>query len=318
MQSAMFWFNKERNLPDSNQPWKKHILDRLCYIVSKLIPENGEQESLIPGFYMARRDQGSPSIHCLATPKMGLIIQGKKLIRLGQREYLVKPGQSIITCVDTPSVSSMLDISAAHPFLTIFFTLDRKIFLELLSEFPTTETMEASSSPPYVIDTPVNFLETLLRLTELLPKPEEARFLGPLILRELHFLLLIGPYGTFLRELYMHGSCDNRMSEVITWFKSHINESVPIDVLARMVNMSVSSLHRHFKSLTGFSPLQYQKRLKLYEAQRLMLVENERADIAAMTVGYESVTQFNREYKRMFGEPPKRDIKRRKGYFTSS
>lgn len=292
---------------------KSIILDRLCSLMLAFMPMSGTKESLIPGFFLARNDYPVPSVHCLAFPKLGLIIQGQKLISFGQQEYRVRPGQSIVTCVDTPSASSLIDISPKHPFLSIFFTLNRKIFADLLSEIPSINHSPLNTPPPYVMETPPDFLETLLRLTELLARPKEAPILGSMILRELHYLLLAGPYGNILRELYMSGSNDNRIIDIISWLKNHVNESFSIEQLAKMVNMSISSLHRHFKSLTGFSPLQYQKRLRLYEAQRLMLAENERADMAAIAVGYESITQFNREYKRMFGEPPKRDVKRRKG-----
>ena len=135
---------------------------------------------------------------------------------------------------------------------------------------------------------------------------------APLILRELHYLLLVGPQSEMLRELYARGARDNRIIDAIRILKKHLNRSISMETLAKKVNMSISSLHRQFKRITGVSPLQYHKRLRLSEAQRLMLAANERADIAAIAVGYESITQFNREYKRMFGEPPRRDVMARK------
>lgn len=164
-----------------------------------------------------------------------------------------------------------------------------------------------------VADAEPEFLEGVLRLTELLDKPKQIPIRAPLIMRELHYLLLIGPQGGILQGLYTHGSQNNQVIQAISLLRRNIASPLRVDDLARHVNMSVSSLHRHFKSVTGFSPLQYHKQLRLYEAQRLMLMENERAASAALSVGYESVTQFNREYKRMFGEPPHRDINRRRG-----
>ncbi len=131
-------------------------------------------------------------------------------------------------------------------------------------------------------------------------------------MRELHYLLLIGPQGGVLQRLYTRGSQNNQIIQAIALMRQHIATPLRMDALAREVSMSVSSLHRHFKNITGFSPLQYYKQLRLYEAQRLMFMENERAAGAALCVGYESVTQFNREYKRMFGEPPHRDINRKR------
>ena len=157
------------------------------------------------------------------------------------------------------------------------------------------------------------FLRTLLRLVELLDRPEQIAVRAPMILRELHYLLLIGPHGQTLKRLHARGSQNSRILEAVAMLKRHISSPVRMDDLARQVNMSLSSLHRHFKQVTGYSPLQYHKQLRLYEAQRLMFMENVQAGTAALTVGYESVTQFNREYKRMFGEPPHRDILRKRG-----
>ena len=131
-------------------------------------------------------------------------------------------------------------------------------------------------------------------------------------MRELHYLLLAGPQGGILRGLYAHGARNGQILQAIALMRRNMTRPLRMDALARQVCMSVSSLHRHFKSITGLSPLQYHKQLRLYEAQRLMLVENERAASAALSVGYESVTQFTREYKRMFGESPHRDISRRR------
>lgn len=133
-----------------------------------------------------------------------------------------------------------------------------------------------------------------------------------MMLRELHYLLLVSPHGKILRQLNTPGTQNNQVVQAINWIRANYKIPMRVDSLARQVNMSTANLHRHFKLLTGLSPLQYQKRLRLHEAQRLMLMESERASSAALSVGYESITQFNREYKRVFGEPPLRDINRRR------
>ena len=132
--------------------------------------------------------------------------------------------------------------------------------------------------------------------------------MAPMILREIHYRLLIGPQGSFLRTVNTFGTQGNQVAQAISWLRNNYKEPVQVDELAKKVNMATSTFHRHFKQLTSLSPLQFQKRLRLYEAQRLMLVENEYAANAGMAVGYESPTQFNREYKRLFGEPPSRNI----------
>ena len=161
------------------------------------------------------------------------------------------------------------------------------------------------------LDAEPDLLEGALRLVKLLGKPEQIPMRAPMIMRELHYLLLTGPQGGILRRLHTLGTQNNRIVRAISLLRRNVNAAVRMDDLARQVHMSVSSLHRHFKTVTGLSPLQYHKQLRLYEARRLMLTQHENASGAALAVGYESPTQFNREYKRMFGEPPHRDISRR-------
>ena len=161
-------------------------------------------------------------------------------------------------------------------------------------------------------DAEPEFLEAVLRLAELLDKPEQIAIRAPMILQELHYLLLIGPRGHVLRGLYAQGSQNILVLQAVSILRRDLGAPVRMESLARQVGMSLSTLHRHFKTVTGLSPLQYLKQLRLHEAQRLMLMEDMRAASAALSVGYESVTQFSREYKRMFGEPPHRDIQRKR------
>ena len=161
-------------------------------------------------------------------------------------------------------------------------------------------------------DAEPEFLEAVLRLAELLDKPEQIAIRAPMIMQELHYLLLIGPLGHVLRGLYAQGSQNSQVLQAVSILRRDLGAPVRMETLARQVGMSLSTLHRHFKTVTGLSPLQYLKQLRLHEAQRLMLMEDMRAASAALSVGYESVTQFSREYKRLFGEPPHRDIRRKR------
>ena len=142
----------------------------------------------------------------------------------------------------------------------------------------------------------MDVLDAFLRLTELLDTPDQIPVLAPMIVREIHYRLLVGPRGRFLRAVNTAGSRGNRIAKAIAWLRNNYKEPLQVDELARKVNMAPSTFHRHFKQITTLSPLQYQKRLRLYEAQRLMLVENEYDSSACLAVGYESPTQFNREY----------------------
>lgn len=275
----------------------------------------GVYPTAVSGLTLVRREAVNSSERCFDKPLASIIVQGGKHSVIGTREYHIRENQCLVTGVDMPSSSYTVDSAPEKPFLSLFFYLDRQILTDLVME------MEPENRPAFmggqgvsVEEAEPELLEGVLRLAELLDKPKQITVRAPLILRELHYLLLIGPQGGILQGLYTRGSQNNQVIEAISLLKRNIAAPVRIDALARQVNMSISSLHRHFKSITGFSPLQYHKQLRLYEAQRLMLMENERAASAALSVGYESVTQFNREYKRMFGEPPHRDVNRRRRY----
>lgn len=284
-------------------------------ILVRRLPEAGIFPSAIEGLILVRRDDPAGTDRCFERPLASLIVQGRKHALVGCREYDFTENDCLVSGVDMPSVSSFPDASPQRPFLSLFFHLDREMLTELMLKMPPSDD-RAAQADAYGLATAKadpEFLRTLLRLVELLDRPEQIAVRAPMILRELHYLLLIGPHGQTLKRLHARGSQNSRILEAVAMLKRHISSPVRMDDLARQVNMSLSSLHRHFKQVTGYSPLQYHKQLRLYEAQRLMFMENVQAGTAALTVGYESVTQFNREYKRMFGEPPHRDILRKRG-----
>lgn len=271
--------------------------------------------SAVSGLHLVRRESVNSSERCFAKPLAAVIIQGIKHSMVGTREYHIRENQCLVSGVDMPSVSYVVEPTPERPFLSLFFYLDRQILIDLVMEMtPESRPSFMDGQGVSVADAEPDFMESVLRLAELLDKPQQIPIRAPIIMRELHYLLLVGPQGGILQELYTQGARNNQVIQAISLLRRNIATPLRVDDLARRVNMSVSSLHRHFKSVTGFSPLQYHKQPRLYEAQRLMLTENERAANAALSVGYESVTQFNREYKRMFGEPPHRDITRRRGY----
>ena len=288
---------------------------RLKEIVLNHLKEPGVCPSAVSGLTLVRREAAGNAERCFEKPLASVIIQGSKKSVIGTQEYCLHENQCLVSGVDMPSLSYAVEPTREKPFLSLFVYLDKKILTELIAE------MDPEERPPFregqslsVAEVEPEFLEAMLRLAELLNKPRQIAVRAPIIMRELHYLLLIGPQGSVLQGLYTHGSQDNQIIQAIALMKQNIATPLRMDALARQVSMSISTLHRHFKSITGFSPLQYHKQLRLYEAQRLMLMENERAANAALAVGYESVTQFNREYKRMFGEPPHRDITMRRSY----
>ncbi len=288
-------------------------LERLAALLCRELPEDGRRAAPGGMFFLVRHDRPSLGGPCFEKPLASLVVQGGKRILLGSREVAIHAGQSMVAAVDLPSATLSMEATPERPFLSLFFLLDRRILSDLLLELPAGGVGEAAPAGVSVTDATPDYADAMLRLAALLETPDRLAVLAPIFLRELHGLLLLGPHGGVLRALYARGSKNRQIIEAIAYLRRNLTQPLRVEDVAREAHMSVSSLHRHFKGVTGFSPLQFRKKLRLHEALRLMLTENERAATAAAAVGYESVTQFTREYKRMFGEPPHRDIARRRG-----
>lgn len=273
------------------------------------LPVQGKFETAIETFVIARRDDPNQLENCFSKPLVGLIVQGFKRSVIGSEEYCYGENQCLVAGVDIPSSFYVTDCSPEKPFLAISLELDKYLISQLAAEIPPSSGLGSGVSRGIsVADVDARVLEAFLRLVELLENPEQIPILSPMIIREIHYRLLIGPQGEHLRSLNTFGTQSNQIAQAITWLRDNYKEQLQVDELARKVNMATSTFHRHFKEVTSLSPLQFHKRLRLYEAQRLMLAKNENATSAGLTVGYESPTQFNREYKRLFGEPPHRNI----------
>ncbi len=266
------------------------------------------------GLSLFRLEALQLSNHCFEEPLAGVTLQGRKIIRVGQTDTELLAGSLLVTCIDAPSVSTVTEASDARPYLSVYIKLNRQIMADLL--FNSSPTISASSRREkfWTAQADLEILDAFRRLLTILEQDPESQ-LVEMIARELHYMVLNAPQSGLLRLLYAAGCGDSRISAVIIWMRENLSYPVSMEDLAKMAHMSVSTFHRHFKSITGISPLQYHKQLRLYEAQRLMLAINQPAAEAAFAVGYESVTQFNREYRRLFGEPPGRDIAQRRKRF---
>ncbi len=267
----------------------------------------------IGGFNLVRKEDANISESCFEKPFVGLVVQGTKHSFMGGHEYQYTVNQSIVAGVDMPVSSRVLNPTHETPFLFICLYLDRELLASLAFE------MKDSFCRPYkpasgvsIADADADLCEMFLRLLELNEKPEQIAMRAPMMLRELHYLLLAGPHGNLLRNLHTPGRQNNQVVQAIQWIRDNFKSPMRVEALAKYAGMSVASLHRHFKTFTGLSPLQYQKQLRLFEAQRLMVMENQKASSAAFEVGYESLAQFNRDYKKIFGQPPLRDLNRRR------
>jgi AraC-like DNA-binding protein len=284
------------NMTESNRAGLARTKNLMKEKLLRWMPGTGDYPTAIEGLTIFRRDEANQCENCFYKPLVGVIVQGFKRSVIGSE-----------------SVNFITAASPEHPFLAISLNLDKYLITQLAAEIPPSSRLgNGSYKGMSVAEVDPDVLDAFLRLAELLEKPEQIPVLAPMIIREIHYRLLIGPQGERLRMLNTLGTQSNQIAKSITWLRDNYKEPLQVDKLARKVNMATSTFHRHFREVTTLSPLQFQKRLRLYEAQRLMLAENEDAAIAALAVGYESPTQFNREYRRLFGEPPHRHVSRLK------
>lgn len=275
-------------------------------------PQLGVNPTIIEGLMLSRRENANQLDNCFYRPTVGVIVQGSKRSVIGNEEFRYGEYHCLVVGVDMPGMSHFITASPEQPFLAISLKLDRYLATQLAAEVQPPSRPGNSGSHRGVVVAEVDsaVLDAFLRLAELLEKPEQASVLAPMIIREIHYRLLIGPHGECLRMINTLGTQSNQIAQAITWLRENYKDPLQVDALAKKLHMATSTFHRHFRRVTTLSPLQFQKRLRLYEAQRLMLADDKDAASAALEVGYESTTQFNREYKRLFGEPPHRDVSR--------
>ena len=257
-----------------------------------------------------RRDKPMPPNVCLVEASIVLVVQGEKRMLAGGEAYPYDIHRFLITSLDIPANSEVVTASPDRPCLGLCLKLDLRTMAELIAQGglqPPARSGERGIGAGLGTVTPV-LLEAFKRLLDLLDDPAAIPVLAPLIEREIHYRLLQSDQAPRLWQIASVGSQGHRIAKAIDWLKVNYTETLRIEDLAAHVQMSPSSLHQYFRQLTAMSPLQYQKWLRLNEARRLMLNENSDAASAAFDVGYESPSQFSREYTRLFGAPPKRDI----------
>ena len=241
-------------------------------------------------------------------PIVCLILQGAKQVTVGQDTYTFSAGQSALVSADVPVVSRITRASRAEPYLALAIELDMALLLDLATQLGNPTDATAAVPVVLVCDTDAAVADCALRLTHLLDRPEAIPLLHPSIMRELHYWLLVGKHGRAVRGLACPGGAAQRIARAVALMRGEFDRPLRVERLAAVAGMSASSFHHHFRAITSLSPMQFQKQLRLIEARRRMLGDGLPANRAALEVGYESVTQFTREYGRMFGLPPGRDI----------
>jgi len=241
-------------------------------------------------------------------PSLCVVAQGSKEVLLADETYRLDPAQSLLVSVDLPVTARVVEASPGHPYLAVRTSLDPAVVGELLADGMTASPLGSPTRGLAVTPVEPPLLDAVTRLVALLDAPQDIVPLAPLVLREITYRVLTGPQGARLRQIASAGAPAQRIARAIRWLKDHFADPLRIESLAKRVRMSPSAFHLHFKGVTAMSPLQYQKRLRLQEARRLLLAEGLDAAEAAFRVGYESPSQFSREYRRMFGAPPRQDV----------
>lgn len=281
----------------------------LAGLIMKWVQGTRDQTTPIPALGLYRRDETSAPVVCMVEPSIVLVAQGAKEMVIGGESYPYDTSRFLLTSLDLPANSSVVNASREQPCVGLVFKLDLQILAELIAQGGLPELPERASGKSVGIGTTTSaILEPLARLVKLLDEPAAIAVLAPLIQREIHYRLLLSDQAALLRQIAAIDSQGHRVAKAIDWLKLNYTKSFRVDELASRVRMSAPTFHNHFRQLTAMSPLQYQKWLRLNEAKRLMLNEHLDAASAAFKVGYESPSQFSREYGRLFGSPPKRDI----------
>lgn len=276
-------------------------------------PREGAQATAIPALTLYRRTAPSPCSPVTYEPSFNVFVQGRKRVNLGGTTYLCDESTFLLSSLDLPVVSQIVAASEEVPLLSMLLKLDMAMVRDILSQ---EEFHRPEDSPQgrgiAVGTTTVDLLKPCSRLLDLLDAPEDIPFLSSLVQREIVYRLLQGAQGQRLRAIATLGDQSQKTTKAIAWLRTNYSKPLRLEELADVARMGMSTLHHHFRALTAMSPLQYQKQLRLIAARERMLIEGLDAASAAFEVGYESASQFNREYKRFFGQPPMRDIKARR------
>ena len=283
----------------------------LASLIKRNVPAEGMHDTQIEGLALACTTAPSLPMPTLYRPCLCIIAQGRKEVRLGAEQYFYDPLNYLVASVTLPVTGQVIEATPESPYLSLKLDIDPAMISSLLADAGPIGLPDPGPNRALFVDRlDPAMLDAVIRLLRLLDTPRDAAMLAPLAQREIFYRLLRSPQGQRLRELVMADSQSHRIALAIEWINQHYDKPLRIEELAREVNLSASTLHHRFKAVTALSPLQYQKQLRLQEARRLMFSECLEAASASFRVGYESPSQFSREYSRLFGAPPLRDMLR--------
>ena len=301
------------NKGNSLKPSPVSVADLLAELARKVASFVGSAESLatnVPGLTLHRHSAPTRPAPATYEPSVAVVVQGRKQVELGPNTFLYDGSRYLLTSLDLPVVSCVVEASLQNPYLCLRLKLEMPAVREILSHedfaFPATGPDAPAMT---TAETTVEFLGAVDRLLNLLNAPEDIPFLSPLLQRELIYRILKSAAGQRLRAIATTGDQSYRTARVVSFIRANYTKTLRVEDLAEVAGMSTSTLHHHFRALTSMSPLQYQKQLRLHAAQQRMLIEGLDAASAAFSVGYESASQFNREYSRFFGLPPMKHLR---------
>jgi AraC-like DNA-binding protein len=290
------------------QLYKQRV--ELTKIIKSYTGRDGSHATDIPSLFFSRYSNDIGPNYGVYKPSLCIIVQGMKEVLLAQEPFRYGPADYLVASVKLPVTAQVTEASSDVPYLALKLEFTPSEILEVLRETEMgVEKKDNATRGLFVSKIEPSLLDAVTRLARLLDNPKDIPVLAPLIMKEIIYRVLQGEYGRMLKQIAIEGSSANQISDVIEHIMNNYEKSFKIEELAEIANMSVSSLHRNFKEVTAMSPIQFQKQLRLQEARHLLLSESADAADVAFRVGYESPSQFSREYSRMFGLPPKEDIK---------
>ncbi|EJG1451428.1 AraC family transcriptional regulator, partial [Vibrio parahaemolyticus] len=283
---------------------------KLAKLIDRWTGNGNQYDTPISGLRFSRWTTPTPPTSYTHNPSICLIAQGRKRVLLGEESFIYDANHFLISSIDLPIIANIIEASEEQPYLGLIMELDLTEISQLIvdSELAFTQSKEAQKGIA-VGELSESLLDAFVRLAELLDEGQNIKILAPIIKREIFYRLLMSEQGTRLHQIVTAGSHSHQIAKAIDWLKNNFVKPLSVGDLASYTGMSKSSFYTHFRSMTSMTPLQFQKKLRLSEARRLMLTENLDAMAATFKVGYESPSQFSREYSRLFGAPPSKDIK---------
>jgi len=283
------------------------LLDTVRRYAQAHADPNGVARTPIPGLTIIRETSPTALQYAISKPLVALVLQGAKRVSMGSRTFEFGAGESLLITADVPTVSQITRASISAPYFSLVVDLDPAVIQSLVMDMGSAPF--AAGAPVAIDSTEAEVADAALRLMRLLDRPASVPILQTQLLRELHYWLLSGRHGGAIRSLGIVDSHAQRVARAVALIRDNFAKPLRVERLAEAAGMSPSAFHEHFRTITSLTPLQFQKQLRLIEARRMMLADGEMISNAAYAVGYESIPQFTREYGRMFGLPPARDMK---------